>query len=80
MKENPGQKRIVALAGRSIGRCSSMTADEAARTRTAQVEGKAEESLERAAGNSRAAAEGQDEKGTGGSREAKEKSHYAFQR
>jgi uncharacterized protein YjbJ (UPF0337 family) len=55
-----------------------MTADEKAKAKTEQVEGKAKEAVGNAIGNDRMAAEGQAEKSTGDAREAKEKVKDAF--
>lgn len=55
-----------------------MTADEKAKAKTEQVEGKAKEAVGNAIGNDRMAAEGQAEKSTGDAREAKEKVKDVF--
>ncbi|MGW1810719.1 CsbD family protein [Streptomyces sp. NPDC002078] len=55
-----------------------MTAGERAKAKTEQAEGKAKESLGRAFGNDRMAAEGQAQKSVGDAREAKEKAKDAF--
>ncbi|HZF91860.1 CsbD family protein [Streptomyces sp.] len=57
-----------------------MTADEKAKAKIEQAEGKAKEALGNATGNDRMAAEGQAEKSTGDVREAKEKVKDAFKR
>ncbi|AOR31260.1 CsbD family protein [Streptomyces fodineus] len=55
-----------------------MTAGEKAKAKTEQAEGKAKETLGRAFGNDRMAAEGQAKKSVGDAREAKEKVKDAF--
>ncbi|MEU6520533.1 CsbD family protein [Streptomyces sp. NPDC046978] len=57
-----------------------MSAGEKAKAKTEQAEGKAKQTLGRALGNDRMAAEGQAEKSTGDAREAKEKTKDAFKR
>ncbi|MBW8698042.1 hypothetical protein MBT84_00515 [Streptomyces sp. MBT84] len=55
-----------------------MSAGEKAKAKTEQAEGKAKQTLGKALGNDRMAAEGQAEKSTGDAREAKEKTKDAF--
>ncbi|MEU5366524.1 CsbD family protein [Streptomyces sp. NPDC005925] len=55
-----------------------MAADEKAKAKTEQVEGKVKESLGSATGNDRTAAEGRAEKRTGDARETKEKAKDVF--